>query len=336
MSMVSAGSVSESRLSPSPVPLLLATDSSNTARAARAGDLVRIGRGMYAPADAWSTLTPWARYLSRVHGVALTHPDAVFVGESACALRGLPVFGEPPDVHILVPRPMKSRRMSGIRVHTSERMPQAENLDGIRVAAADEVAVDIARTRHPAVGLAVADAALRADARLSVEHLARLSSDLPSSRGARGARWVFARASGIRETPLESVSSAAIEWLGFPEPELQAWFRGASPAEDARVDFWWRRFRLAGESDGAVKYSGRFGDARRALADRNARDAMLHTRGIRATAHWSWRDVAAPPQLRALLTAIGLPIVHPERGAPLATLGAALRGSASAGVIPAH
>lgn len=329
-----SASVSTSRLSPSPVPLLHAAESSNTARAARAGDLVRIGRGTYAPAESWSSLTPWARYLARVHGVARMYPDAVFVGESGCALRGLPVFGEPPDVHILLPSPTKSRRMAGIRVHASERMPRAENLDGILVASAEEVAVEIARTRHPAVGLAVADAVLRSDAQSSGEHLERLSAELPSSRGVRAARWVFSRASGIRETPLESVSSAAIEWLGFPEPELQVWFRGASAHDDARVDFWWRRLRLAGESDGEVKYSGLLGDARRALADRNARDAMLHARGVRATAHWSWRDVAAPAQLRALLTAVGLPIVHPERGAPLASLATALRGSASAGAIP--
>ncbi|WP_419596606.1 type IV toxin-antitoxin system AbiEi family antitoxin domain-containing protein, partial [Streptomyces brasiliscabiei] len=69
------------------MPLLLATESSNVARAARTGELVRVGRGVYAPARAWATLTPWARYLARVHSVARAYPDAVFVRESGCALR---------------------------------------------------------------------------------------------------------------------------------------------------------------------------------------------------------------------------------------------------------
>lgn len=326
--------VSPMALAPSPVPLLLATESSNVARGARTGELVRIGRGVYAPARAWAALTPWARYLARVHSIARLYPDAVFVRESGCALRGLPIFGEPPDVHILTPSPLKSRRLPGIQVHTSIRMPRAESVGGILVATPDELAVEMAHARHPAVGLAVADAALRMDPSTSTERFGVLSADRPSSRGARAAQWVFARANGIRESTLESVSSATIEWLGFPEPESQVWFRGASPAEDARVDFWWRRFRIAGESDGEVKYSGLLGDARQALADRNARDAMLAGRGVRATAHWSWRDLAAPAQLRALLTAAGLPIEHPERAVPLATLAAALRGSASAGWTP--
>jgi len=322
---------SRSDIVPSPVPLLRASEEPNAARAARAGQLVRVTRGIYASADDWATLAPWDRYLARVHAVADAHPDAVLVLESGCAVRGLPVFGEPPDIHLLVPTPGKSRRLERVRVHSADRMPVHESIGGMRVATPAELAVGVAHARHRAVGLAVADAVLRRHPETSADVLAAISADRPSSRGARAARWVIARADAERETPLESVSAAAMEWLGVPTPDLQRWFPGSAPEEDARVDFWWDRWRIAGESDGEVKYSGVFGDARAALRARNARDASLRERGVQATAHWSWSDVGAPARLRALLVAAGLPLIHPAQDVPLRTLAAALRGAARRG-----
>lgn len=133
---------------PSPAPLLLRADDANAARSVRRGRLVRVARGVYSFADAWSALAPWERYLTRVHAVALSHPDAIFVHESGCALRGLPVFGEPHDVHILQPSPATSRRLKGIRVHTSTRMPRHELMGGIRVATPDELAAETAPARR--------------------------------------------------------------------------------------------------------------------------------------------------------------------------------------------
>ena len=216
-------------------------------------------------------------------------------------------------------------------MHTTERMPMSESIGGMRVAAPVELAVGILHGRHRAVGLAVADAVLRQHPEVTTDALVAASGERASTRGVRAARWVIARADAHRETPLESVSAVAMEWLGFPAPELQRWFRGAASEDDARVDFWWDRWRIAGESDGEVKYSGAFGDARTALRARNARDAALRERGVRATAHWSWSDVSAPARLRALLVATGLPLIHPAQDVPLRTLAAALRGAARHG-----
>lgn len=310
----------------SPVPLLLREEISNASRAVRTGELRRVDRGVYAPADLWRALAPWERYLARVHAVALVHPKAVFVLESGLALRGLPVFGEPPDVHVLVARPEKSRVARGVRVHSAERMPQCEQVAGIHVATAAELAIDVIRARHPAIGLAVAGAVLRQDPSLTRGELAALCATRASPRGIRTAEWVLARATSVPESPLENVSLAVLEWLGFPSPQLQTWFRG-SDLDDDRVDFWWPRWRVAGEADGDIKYSGALGDARDALRARNVRDARLASRGVRATAHWTWRDVAAFGQLRALLVAAGLPVVTSEHAAPLRTLERALRGS---------
>lgn len=286
-------------------------------------------RGVYAHSEPWRALAPWQRYLARVHAAALCYPDAIFVLESAAALRGMSVFGEPRFVSILLPRSTTSRPFDGVHLRTRQRMPAVERLGGFQVATAAETAVEIARLRHHAVGLATADSALRADERMDAVELLELSRRMPSSRGRRHAEWVFERATRVRESPLESVSSAVIEWLGFEPPELQKWVRGELPGEDDRLDFWWPAHRIGGEADGELKYNGANGDSRAALRARNARDARLMSRGVFATAHWAWTDVESPNQIKAILRAVGLPIVRPPQTAELATLPAALHSGSA-------
>lgn len=311
-----------------PVGLIRAVDTVHADRAVRRGRWVRIVRGVYADADDYRSLPPWDRYPTRVHAVGLAWPGSVFVRESAAALRGLPVFGEPPMVHVVVPAPQKSRTKRGIHVHSATRSPAIEQLGALRVCGAAETIVDMARERHPAVALAIACAALRDGHLRSIDDAVRVHDRALSTRGRRRAEWVFDRASATPESTLEAVSLAVIEWLGFPRPELQKWIFGPDGADGDRLDFWWDRWRIGGEADGGVKYSGALGSARAALRARNARDARLGERGVSATAHWTWADVSAPRQLRALLRAAGLPLTGPEHTELLRTLAAALRGRA--------
>jgi len=82
-------------LRPCPVGLLSHADRPHPERDLARGTLVKIRAGVYAPAFEWNELPPWERYLCRVHAVAMLQPDAIFVLESAAALAGLPVFGDP-------------------------------------------------------------------------------------------------------------------------------------------------------------------------------------------------------------------------------------------------
>lgn len=179
-----------------PVPLISRAAEAHIDRAVRSGHLVRVMRGVYAPEALWRELKPWDRYLTRVHAAARCYPDAVFVRESAAALRGLPVFGEPPHVHAVALGSSATHAVGAIRLHAAERPPQFENLDGMLVATGLEIAVDAARLRHPAVARAVADAALRADPRLTTGHMRALSETHPSSRGRRRARCLRPRIGG--------------------------------------------------------------------------------------------------------------------------------------------
>lgn len=304
---------------PSPIALLRAGDVPHAERSLSRGELVRVRRGVYAPGDLWRALPPWEKYLARVHAFALLAPGAIFSHESAAALWGMPVLGDPVTVHVTVPPSSAARETGGVRTHRATDPPQSAATSGLLVVAPGETAVTLARHRHPAYGLAVVDATLR---RYPTATLAELNGDnetRDSSRGRRHARWALDRADEKRESVLESVSAAAIEWLGFPLPELQKPFPGLAGGL-YRADMWWPDRRLVGEPDGESKYDGRFGDPAELLRARHERDRALRAAGAAAIAHWGWTDVALISPLRQLLTGHGLRPVHREDSGRLASL----------------
>lgn len=285
----------------------------------RRGEVVKVRRGVYAPAKAWNELASWQRYLVRVHAVALLHPDVVFCLESAAALLGLPVFGDPVVVHILELSSTDARLVGGIRTHTTAEPRELVQAGGLVMTSATETVVDLARNRHHAIGLAVADAALRADPTLHRAVLVARNEARASSRGRNVARWPLHRATPAAESPLESISRGGIEWLGFPVPELQVEFRSAEQVVD-RGDFWWPEYRVVGEADGDVKYDGSLGDPVAALRRRRERDTRLRRGQVRAIAHFGWTEAAAFEPLRDLLLSHGVPRITLEATAELVSL----------------
>jgi hypothetical protein len=177
----------------SPVPLIPVGAVAHSGRAIEGGALHRVTRGIYAPRDRWRTLAPWERYRARVHAASMRHPDATYALESAAALHGLPLFGEPSEVHVLGGDDTRSRMSGGVRVHTTSEPRELVRAEGVPATSLTDTVVDLARARHHAVGLAVADAALRLDPTLRVEHLVACNESRASSRGRRHARWAHAR-----------------------------------------------------------------------------------------------------------------------------------------------
>ncbi len=289
------------------------------------GEIVSVKYGIYAPAQAWRRLAPWDRYLARVYATALTSPGLTFSHESAAVLLGMPIFGEPPDVHVLRDPAATSGSWAGLRTHTATVPREITQIGGMLLTSAAETAVDIARSRHRAVGLATVDGALRIDPALGVEQLITINEARASSRGRRHARWSIHRGTPLATRALESVSRAAVELLGFPEPELQVPFR-----IDGRryfVDLYWRGAGVAGEADGREKYDGRYGNPVDAVIEEKDREDGIR-RVVSGFARWGWADVLQPSRLHRILVAAGLEpngVAQPE---PLATLAAALRGHA--------
>ena len=302
----------------SPVPLVRRADIPHPERAVARGVLVKVRHGVYAPAALWQDVTPWDRYLARVHAVALLHPDAVFSHESAAALLGLPVFGDPGTVHVLAEPIGTAGLASGIRTHASSGDRTIIELGGLLMTGFVDTAVDIARHRHRAVGLAMADAALRADPAASAQLLVALNEARVSKRGRAVARWALHRATPLAESTLESISRAVVEWVGFPRPTLQVAFRRSAGGED-RVDMVWDETSLAGECDGDLKYDGRYGPSAQVLARQGERDTRLR-RHLRAVAHWGWREATTVVPLRGILSGHGLRTIAAEDAAALFSL----------------
>lgn len=311
------------RLAPtSPIPLLRTSSIAHAERDVQRGMLIRVRRGVVASAHLWRALAPWERYAARVHAVTMTHPGVVLCLESAAVLLGLPVIGEPRDVHVLDTPAATARLSGGIRRHTTTGDRTITDLGGILAASALDTAIDVARSRHPAVGLATIDAVLRAHRWLSPEALVAHNEARPSSRGRRHARWALHRGDADAETVLESISRATIEWLGYAPPTLQREFFIDGFVD--RTDMWWPAERVIGEADGEIKYDGSLQDPASAFRREKSRDARLRTvsSGI---AHWSWADVAGIAPLRSALRHAGLRPLRPENSPELHTLSALLR-----------
>lgn len=315
------------QIRPCPIALWRAEHLTHTGRRVAAGDLIRVRRGVYASRTEWDALAPWDRYLVRVHAVAMLDPGVVFSHESAAVLLGLPILGDPVVVHVTVPHSHAAREAGGIRSHRSRTTPEAVTAGGLIVTTPVVTAVTLARHRHNALGLAVADAALRLDATLTSELLTAENEGRATGRGRDHARWPLERARGLAETALESFSVAVIEWLGFPAPELQREFVSADGVID-RGDLWWGFCGLLGEADGELKYDGRFGDPAARLRERHERDRRLRGGEVSAIAHWGWYDVGHVAPVRALLLGHGLPQIAPEDPSQLHTLTRLLAASA--------
>lgn len=309
--------------------LLFARDLTHSTRSVRKGEVLPVNRGVYALRDEWTRMAPWEKYAARVRAHVMWHPDDVLCLESAAVMSGLPVVGGDHEIHVLDEHSATARRAVGVRVHT-ERTPERRVVErgGVRMTALADTCIDIARTRHEALALAVADATVRADPSLRPIDLVAMNENRTSSRGRRRARWSLHRANGVAESALESISRASIEWHGFPAPELQAWL-GRNDDDGDRVDHWWPSESVAGEADGHLKYDGRFGDAATALRARERRDRRLRGAGVRAVVHWTWTDLVEPDALRALLGGAGLPIVATPDEGRLASLRRVLRSSSA-------
>lgn len=306
------------RIAPSPIGLIHGEAISHPERLVRRGELVRVRPGVFASATDWAMLMPWERYLAGVHAVALVAPDAVFGFESAAVLSGLPVFGNPGTVHVMTPEAGQSRVVAGVRSHTFRGDRALAEAGGLLLTSVADTAVDLARTRHAGVGLAVANAALRLDPTIDRATLIARNESRISPRGRALARWALERSTPTPESALESISLAAIEWLGFPAPELQIVFHSPDGTND-RLDFLWRSARIGGEADGDLKYDGRFGTPSEVLRRQSARDVRLR-RHLRQIVHFGWTEATTFAPLRGMLLGAGLIPEQSEDTAQLFTL----------------
>ncbi|WEK60683.1 MAG: hypothetical protein P0Y60_15485 [Candidatus Microbacterium colombiense] len=313
-------SLSDRAVLASPLPLIVASEARLLGIRVTGARWMRLRRGIHVERAGYLALPPWRRYAVRVHAFVQRHPDAILCLESAAVLHGLPLFGEPRDIHVHDPERATSRRFGDVCVHTSVDARTVVRVGHTLLSSALDTVTDLARLLPPAHALALVDSAISPvqGGTLSMERLWDHSLARVDDRGRRRLRWALGESDKRSESPAESISRAVISWSGFERPELQSEFRYDGALD--RVDFLFPTRRAIGEADGWQKYGLTDPDAAaRALRDEKRREDRLRRHG-HPFARWELRDAWQVEPLCRALRAAGVPLVRPAQSQMLASL----------------
>jgi very-short-patch-repair endonuclease/predicted transcriptional regulator of viral defense system len=276
------------------------------------GELIRLGRGVYAPAKVVRSVSPTGRgelALRAAAALAGLGPQAVASHETAARLLGLALLGrDPAGIAITqVPGTGSRRGGAGVRMHHAA-LPAGHvgRCDGVPVTVAARTVLDLARVSPFRAGVVVADSALRNN-RTTKQELQAVIKSCRRWPGLQRAAEVVAFADSLAESPLESIARVAFRDCGLPPPQLQAQL-GADGFVIARVDFYWERFRTIAEADGEMKYDNRFAATHQLRRDADLRDAGFEV------VHFGWHDIYETPAQVA--TSIRAAFRRGSRGRP--------------------
>jgi len=253
-------------------------------RAVQAGALVQLGVGVVAGARSM-TADPVLAHIQRVRAAHLrTHGLTAASHGSAALIHGLSRLGRPSGrVRLTCDRGRGRYRRLDIdaRLHVAGLpIEHVIFVHGVPVTTPARTVVDLSRTVSFRGGVVLADSALRAGT--TQEDLRAVLGYCRRWPGRRRAVAVAEFASGLAESPLESVSRVLFAEGGLPTPELQASiFDGTTYV--ARVDFRWGR--VIGEADGMVKY-----DDPTALRREKVRQMALEDLGFEVV-RWTWDEL---------------------------------------------
>lgn len=193
---------------------------------------------------------------------ALANPGQTVSGNCAALLYGLPLRRDPVRPQLTTapvaqgaagnPSITQGHRTAGLVRAATLRPAELGTWFGAPVTSPARTLVDLARHSRQD-GLIAADAALY-EGLVSSADIDRALARACGWPGVRRARQVLALASGLAESPLESLTRLAIHDSGLPMPELQRWVEAFG--QWYRVDMIWPEQRLIVEADGRLKYTG--------------------------------------------------------------------------------
>ncbi|MDQ4503799.1 hypothetical protein [Sinomonas sp. ASV322] len=306
------------------------------------GRFVRIRRGFYVPTSAWVDAPPHERFRTAVAAYSRANPQAVFCGETALFLHGIPVVKVPPAIDVAI----ASTTKLGIRPNTFCVRGESDHAQRARFmppppvrrhrhAQSELVTIDEFHTVPPAAalvevlasarfarGLTVADGMLRRsglDSLLDVRGVREEIEALAFETRRKRAHDIAALARTGAESPGESVSRALMHLFGFPEPTLQKEFRD-SRGFIGRTDFAWDVGPgPVGEFDGWGKYfreelTGGI-DPREVIRREKRRENRLLALG-HPVLRWDWSELEPPELFRARLLDAGLRPIRSHGNVP--------------------
>ena len=300
------------RVSPMPITFLLSaqadldgTSRRDLARRCAAGELVRLRRGIYIPADQWQGLTPWERERVRLAAVAGDQAAGrILMQQSAAAMWRLPTIGPQTKVMLLASGAAHGRSRGDLRWAERRLLEPITAVDGISVTSRTQTVLDMAAYLPFEQAVPAMDHVLRIDhvqklPALEKGGLRRLARQLTIGTRQARAHRVIDFADARSESPGESYSRALMYRHGLPIPELQREFHGPDGRLLGRTDFYWEEEKLVGEFDGAVKYGSPLGGNQQPGRDTLLREKRRED-AIRATGvgfvRWSWADLQSSPQ----------------------------------------
>lgn len=231
-------------------------DDREVSRLVRSGQWARLRRGVYVE----SVLVPAteeARHALDVRAALLRVTGLVAASHlSSAVLQGISLLGSDYSlVHLTHDSAGSARTEAGVQHHVAP-LPSSQltKTEGLLVTSAARTVFDLARTTTYEAGLVAIESALH-QGLVEPEELRELVAYCADWPGAREAARAVAVASPYSESPGETLSRIAFDYLGLPQPAQQvALFDEAGFI--ARVDFWWEEFHTVGEFDGRMKYVG--------------------------------------------------------------------------------
>lgn len=274
--------------------------------AVRAGVLVRIRYGVYAPASGLEELDDEARHLLLAHAcVAQQRGRVALAGPTAALSHGYDVFGHDLRiVHLARLDRGSARRESGIVHHRlgAETALDVQARGEVLVVSPQDAVWQTALLSGLEGGVVTTDSALHRHPQLAVP-LAEVVARSLTQPGSRTARLALRLARKESESPGESLTRMACYRHGIPAPLLQHEVVDHGGRLVGRADFYWEDFRLLGEFDGRIKY-GRLRRKGESADDAVVREKQREDE-MRATAcgmaRFMWSEVQPGSTSRRLL-----------------------------------
>ncbi|OMH36702.1 type IV toxin-antitoxin system AbiEi family antitoxin domain-containing protein [Tersicoccus sp. Bi-70] len=225
-------------------------------RLVRSGVLVRVWRGYYLRASAWSAMPERERQLVRLfcaQGSTVAGPR-VLCRASAALAHGVSPLRIDTAVHVLCPSARSTQlRHAGLRYHAADEDSPAVLLSsGLRATDAVRTFTDCARHLPHRDALVIADQLVADGLDLAPVHAWAISH--PGWRGVARLRLVLERADPLAESAGETLTRIRFHEWAIPLPTGQ--FEIMTPVGLFRADFAWPGAMVIVEFDGKVKYFG--------------------------------------------------------------------------------
>jgi hypothetical protein len=182
---------------------------------------------------------------------------------------------------------------SAVRAHLHRATLTADDmttLDGVPVTSVARTLVDLGRSTSTSCAVAAIDSALNRDL-VTYAQIDAVLVRCWNWPGIRRAQRAVRLSDGRAESPLESISRLVIGWLHLPRPEPQALAHDRFGTPVGRLDFYWDDFGVAGEADGAVKYT-----TTEELPEEKVRQELLEDEAM-VFVRWGWAQPWRQPQL---------------------------------------